>query len=76
MGRTFKSKQAQDEYWARWKQFQDTGSYPRAQKSLSGAQKASEAHKDVHPEEPAPAAAPHPTLFDLPTPPNRGTFDH
>ena len=72
MGRTFKSKEAQDAYWARWKQYQDTGKYPARQKPLSGAQKASEAHAAVHADE-APA---HPTLFDLPpeAPKNPGYY--
>jgi hypothetical protein len=77
-GRTFKTGEAKKSYYERLEHYNATGTWPKAKSALSGAQKAPEAHSEVHPEEQAPAAAPHPTLFDLdiPTPPSRGTFDH
>lgn len=86
MGRTFKSEADRQAYWARWNALQAredrinskvaTRNTIEASKSLSGAQGAAES--SVHPSH-APAAAPHPTLFDIePTKPaaKYTTFDH
>lgn len=86
MGRTFKSEEARKAYWDRWNALQaredrveskiKARRYIEGSTALSGAQGA--AQSTSHPSH-EPAAAPHPTLFDMePTQkrPKYTTFDH